>query len=44
MKEKAKKLFYKLLNYGKIIHAYPKNITYQTGDENGKPYIAIKWT
>lgn len=44
MKEKAKKLFYKLLNDGKIIHAYPKNITYQIGDENGKPYISIKWT
>lgn len=44
MKEKAKKLFYKLLNDGKIIHAYPKNITYQIGDENGTPYIAIKWT
>lgn len=44
MKEKAKKLFYKLLNDGKIIHAHPKNITYQIGDENGKPYISIKWT
>jgi hypothetical protein len=42
MKEKAKKLFYKLLNDGKIIHAYPKNIIYRMGDDDGKSYIAIK--
>lgn len=43
MKEKAKKLFYKLLNDGKIIHAYHKSITYQLGDDEGKPYISIRW-
>ena len=43
MKEKAKKLFYKLLNDGKIIHAYPKNITYRSGEDN-RPFVAIKWT
>jgi len=42
MKEKAKKLFYKLLNDGKIIHAHPKNIVYQIGDETGTPFIAIR--
>lgn len=45
MKEKAKKLFYKLLNDGKILDIYPKNIIYQIEDsDNAKPYIAIKWT
>lgn len=45
MKEKAKKLFYKLLKNGKIIDAYFKNITYQYDNrDNNKPHIGIKWT
>jgi hypothetical protein len=45
MKEKAKKLFYKLLKNGKIVDAYFKHITYQHDNRDGhKPYIGIKWT
>ena len=43
MKEKAKKLFYKLLKNGKIVDAYFKHITYPHDNRDGhKPYIGIK--